>query len=319
MDNIVSLTVIDWLLSHSESIDTSPIDSFGDWKKIFDRNASAWSETLEMAVVGGFISNRVSYAFASGYESAIRHMVPKLPKEAVVAFCVTEEGGGHPKAIKSTLKKTDELIDGEKKWVLNGSKKFITCADEAELLLAAASTGTTSDGKNQIRIVLLEKKTPGIFVELMDQLPFVKEISHGRLQFKDVIVKESQIIEGDGYNEYIKPFRTIEDIHVFGAILGYLFRVASIFDWPKNIKEGFLSLITTINSLAVCNPLSKDVHIVLAGVFRQLSDLLDRTDTYWDKVDKNTRTIWERDRALLNVAGRAREKRLASAWEYYEE
>lgn len=319
MNNKVSLTVIDSLLTKSKSIDTTPLGSFDDWKKIFDKEASAWSETLEMAVVGGFISDRVSYAFVSGYESAIRHMFPKLPKEAVVAFCVTEEGGGHPKAIQSTLMKTDELSDGEKKWVLNGSKKFITCADEAELVLAAASTGTTSDGKNQIRIVLVDKKTPGISVELMDQLPFVKEISHGRLHFKDVALKESQILKGDGYNEYIKPFRTIEDIHVFGAILGYLFRVASIFDWPKNINEGLLSLITTIKSLAVCNPLSKEVHIVLAGVFRQLSDLLDRADPYWDKVDKDTRAIWERDRALLNVAGRAREKRLASAWEHYEE
>ncbi len=313
------MAVIDWLLTSGKSIDTRPLSSFGDWKKIFDRETSAWPETLEMAVVGGFISDRVSYAFVSGYESAIRRMVPKLPKEAVVAFCVTEEGGGHPKAIESTLKKTDELFDGEKKWILNGSKKFITCADEAELILAAASTAITSDGKNKIRIVLVDKKTPGISVEPMEQLPFVKEISHGRLLFKDVIVKESQILEGDGYNEYIKPFRTIEDIHVLGAILGYLFRVASIFDWPKNIKEGFLSLITTIRSLAVCDPLSKEAHIVLAGVFRELSDLLDRTDPYWDKVDKDTRAIWERDRALLNVAGRAREKRLASAWEYYEE
>lgn len=317
-NNKASLAVIDWLLKKSGSIDTSSINSFGDWKKVFDRNASEWTETLEIAVVGGFVSDRVSYAFASGYESAIRHMVPDLPRGAVVAFCVTEEGGGHPKAIESTLKETDD-VSGKKRWILNGSKKFITCANEAEMVLAAASTGISLDGKNQIRIVLVNKKTPGISVEPMEQLPFVKEISHGRLHFKDVIVMESQILEGDGYSDYIKPFRTIEDIHVFGAILGYLFRVASVFDWPNDIREGLLSMITTLRSISLCDPISKEVHIVLGGVFRGLSDLLYRADSYWDKVDKDTREGWERDRVLLSVAGRARERRLASAWEYYEE
>ena len=318
INNNAGLAVIDWLLKKSRSIDTSPINSFGDWKKIFDRDASAWPETLDMAVVGGFISDRVSYAFASGYESAIRHMVPDLPRGVIAAFCVTEEGGGHPKAIESTLKETDKVSGGEKSWILNGSKKFITCANEAEMVLAAVSTGISPDGKNQIRIVVVDKNTSGVSVEPMEQLPFVKEISHGRLHFKDVVVRESQILQGDGYDNYIKPFRTIEDIHVFGAILGYLFRVASVFDWPKDIKEGLLSLITTIRSLSICNPLSKEVHIVLSGVFRGLSDLLYRIDPHWDKVDKDTREGWERDRVLLSVAGRARERRLASAWEHYE-
>jgi hypothetical protein len=317
-NNEVGLAVIDWLLKKGGSIDTSPINSFGDWKKIFDRDASVWPKTIETAVVGGFISDRVSYAFASGYESAIRHMVPDLPKGVIAAFCVTEEGGAHPKAIESTLKETDE-VSGEKSWILNGSKKFITCANEAEMILAAASTGISPDGKNQIRIVLVDKNTPSISVEPMEQLPFVKEISHGRLHFKDVVVKGSQILDGDGYSDYIKPFRTIEDIHVFGAILGYLFRVASVFDWPKDIREGLLSMITTLRSLSLCDPLSREVHIVLGGLFRGLSELLYRADPHWDRVDKDTREGWERDRVLLSVAGRARERRLASAWEYYEE
>ena len=68
----------------------------------------------------------------------------------------------------------------------------------------------------------------------MTGLPFVPEISHGTVAFSDVPVDSGSILPGDGYSEYIKPFRTIEDLHVFAAILGFIFRIACLFRWPRD-------------------------------------------------------------------------------------
>lgn len=309
--------LLDWLLEKSSSIRREPLKGLTDWKKIFDSEIIGWSLPIDRAIIGGFVSDRVAYAFVGGYESALRLLVPELPMDKLAAICVTEEGGAHPRAIKSRLDDTSEKVDGEVAWVLNGEKKFITCAEEAQLFIVVASTGIDESGKNRLRLVIIDRETPGTTIVPMETLPFVPEISHGRLQFRDVVVKKSRALTGDGYINYIKPFRTIEDIHVFGAILGHLFRIASLFDWPYEIREELLSLLVTIRTLASLDPLGMDVHIALGGLFSQMSHLLDTMEPFWDLVDKETTDLWQRDRALMDIAGKARALRLSTAWKHY--
>ena len=263
-------------------------------------------------MIGGFIADRTAYAFAAGYESALRRLVPGLPARAIVSFCVTEEKGGHPSSVRSTLRRAED--GGARPWTLNGAKKFITMAEEAELLVVAASVGTSPDGKNMIRMALLRKDDPGVAIRSMTGLPFVPEISHGTMTFSDVRLGEDDILPGDGYRDYIRPFRTIEDLHVFAAIAGFLVRVACVYGWPADVIERTASLIACTRALAQEDPSSPATHIAVGGLHAQFAALLEGASPHWGLVDEKTRACWERDRALLRVAENARAKRLETAW-----
>jgi len=312
------LAIIDWILKQGKRIDESSFPLFNDWKKeVYFRKVPSWSDPADIAIAGGFLADRVSYAFAAGYHASLRRLIPSLPSDAITAFCVTEEGGGHPRAIRTKMEFIRSHGDGSSLYKINGTKKFITCANEAELLVVAASIGFDADNKNQIRMVLLHKETPGITVIPMKELHFVPEISHGILRLENVAVRESDLLPGDGYTEYIKPFRTIEDIHVSAAILGYLFRIACLFGWPREARENILCLMVAIRSLAVNDPGAPEVHIAFGGVSSQISDLIQAIAPLWENVETETRKAWDRDKELLNVAGFAREKRLQTAWSFY--
>jgi acyl-CoA dehydrogenase len=306
------MNILTWLISKINGIDPSELRTLAEWKTRFDAATDGWDDPADRAVIGGFIADRTAYAFAAGYESALRRLVPALPARAIVSFCVTEEKGGHPSSVKSTLRRTDD--GAARPWVLNGGKKFITMACEAELLLVAASAGASPDGRNMIRMALVRRQEPGIAIQVMSGLPFVPEISHGTMTFTDVRLGDGDILPGDGYRDYIRPFRTVEDLHVFAAVAGFLFRVACLSEWPRAVIEQTASLIACTRALAAEDPSSPATHIALGGLHAQFSALLESTAPLWGRADEKTRICWERDRALLRVAESARVKRLDTAW-----
>jgi len=310
-----SHAILDWLLSRQDRIETTELASVADWKSRFDAETSGWDAPIDRAVIGGFLADRAAYAFAAGYETALRRLHPALPECAVVSFCVTEDKGGHPSSIKTALSRAER--SHEQGWLLRGSKKFITMANESELLMVAASTGTSSDGKNMIRMVLVDRNAPGIEIVPMAGLPFVPEISHGTVAFHNVSVSDGDVLPGDGYRDYIRPFRTIEDLHVFAAIAGFIFRTACIHRWPRPVQEQIASLVTCNRALALDDPSAPAVHIALGGLRAHMASFLESISSCWETVDEKTRAGWERDQALLRVAENARIKRLETAWSKY--
>ena len=44
--------------------------------------------------------------------------------------------------------------------------------------------------------------------------PFAPEIPHARITLANVTVRDEDVLPGDGYARYLKPFRTIEDTFV---------------------------------------------------------------------------------------------------------
>src|SRR5262245_25603109 len=97
-------------------------------------------------------------------------------------------------------------------------------ASAAQSLLVVASTGNV-DGKNRLRVVRVPANAAGVRIEPA-VAPFVPEIAHARVTLDGVRVSAGDLLPGDGYDDYLKPFRTIEDLHVHGALLGYLIGVA---------------------------------------------------------------------------------------------
>jgi hypothetical protein len=255
---------------------------------------------FDRAAVTASTADRVAGAFVAGYQAALRQLVPELPIDRVVCLCATEEGGAHPRAIRTELR--GERISGRKQWVTGGPQ-----ADE---LLVVVSVGVDEAGRNRLRVVRIDAHAPGVSLEPMAPTSFVPEIPHSAVRFEDAPI--SAVLPGDGYDEYLKPFRTIEDAHVFGAVLAWVLGVARRSGWPREACERIVAALVVLREVAQAAPSAPETHIALAGALELGRTVIDVDQ--WSRVDEETRALWQRDSALLSVAGKARSQRAQSAW-----
>ncbi len=135
--------------------------------------------SIDQAILGGFSADRVGFAFASGYQAALRALVPDLPHDKVASLCVTERGGGHPRAIETRLE-PDPSAGGS--YRLTGKKRWATLSGEAGILLVAASTGVDETGKNLLRLVRVDSAAPGVRRQPMPEPPFTPELGHDEVE-----------------------------------------------------------------------------------------------------------------------------------------
>lgn len=287
--------------------DVAPIESLREWR-VRDREAAARARTtIDRAILAGLAADRVGYAFASGYEAALHALVPALARDVVASFCASEEGGAHPRAIATTLRREGEA------WILHGAKRWATLAPAADVLLVVASEGV-ADGRNRLRVVRLDAGRAGITIAAQPAAPFVPEIPHGTITLRRVVASDAELLAGDGYEGYLKPFRTIEDLHVYAALLAFLVRVARAQAWPRDFVEEGLALLAALRGLACEDGSAAAVHVALGGVLGLGRSLVDRAGGLWSGTDGDGKQRWERDRALFAVAERARAARLERAW-----
>jgi acyl-CoA dehydrogenase len=247
--------------------------------------------TIDRALVGGALADRMGFAFAGGYSEALRALVPGL--DGITALCATEEGGNQPRAIKTTL--VGNAVTGKKKWA--------TAASDASALLVVASIGE-QDGKNRLRVVRVPANARGVTLR-MTSAPFVPEIPHAEVELDGAI---GDVLPGDGYDDYLKPFRTVEDLHVHAALAGYLAGVARRYHFAV---EPALALAAATRGLADADVKAPATHLALAGLIEEAARVVAAIEAAWP--DGEERQRWQRDRALLQVAGKARAARLERA------
>jgi hypothetical protein len=253
--------------------------------------------TAWRAVIGGARADRVGYAFAIGYQAAIE----ALAGEGSAALCVTEESGNHPRAIRT------RLVDGR----VTGKKQWATLADHAAHLLVVATEGEDAAGRPRLRVVRVRADAPGLALE-MSAASFVPEIAHARVTLEGVA---GEVLPGDGYADYVKPFRTIEDIHVHAALAGYLIGAARQRGFAHGIVERLAMVAAALAALGAADPKSPATHVALGGAIATTGAIVGEIEAAWAAAPDEEWTRWQRDRAILQVAGRARGERLARAWQ----
>lgn len=280
----------------------APADSIADWWTTNQEVAAQFEVTVDVAAAGGFAAGTVAHAFGAGYNAALCALIPDLAGH-LAAMCVTEAGGGHPRAIQTTLENG----------VVNGTKTFVTMGSSAQELLVVAKAGTSGDGRPVLKLVRVDAAQEGVTVTDRPPLPIVPELPHSEVTLENVQVAE--VYDGDGYLQYVKPFRTVEDIHVSAATVGWMIRVARESPWPQDVIESLLASFAALRSLGQADASSPAIHIALAGVMAQMTDGLAKLDALWNTADLETAAMWSRDKAILQVANRVRAARLETAWE----
>jgi hypothetical protein len=129
-------------------------------------------------------------------------------------------------------------------------------------------------------------------------------------------VAADALLPHDGYEAYVKPFRTIEDLHVTLAVLAYLLREARARRWPAAFAEQVVALLGLLLHLAAEDPGAPLTHIALAGALHDAHRLYAQATAMWDTAGDDLSALrWRRDTALFGVASQAREQRAARAWE----
>src|SRR6185295_153430 len=79
------------------------VDELRAWWDATAALRATWTEPVDRAFAGGACADRLGFAFAGGYAEALRALVPELPPGSITALCATEEGGAHPRAIRTRL------------------------------------------------------------------------------------------------------------------------------------------------------------------------------------------------------------------------
>lgn len=286
---------------------TAPAPAAVDIEAVWARHravAARFTRPVDVALAGGFGADRLGFAFLSGYQEALRALVPDLPADELVAVCATEEGGAHPSAIRTVL---TEHAEG---WSVTGAKSFTTLGVLARRLLVIGSIGQR-DGRNRLRAALVDARVPQVVLTDRPELPFAPEIPHATVTFTGA---PARLLPGDGYADYLKPFRTLEDAHVLAAVLGWLLRVARESAWPESVVQRLLAGVAVVRGLDLAHPGSPGVHIAFGGAYELFDALLAELEPLWERADPQVRARWERDRPLLATAGRVRAQRLVAAW-----
>lgn len=278
---------------------------------------------VERALWGGFHADRLGYAFVGGYSAALARLFdhaarmqggtpsrpfPEKPLAARVCLCATEADGGHPRSIKTRLDKRGGAL------VVNGEKTFATLATVSDELLVVASRGIEADGRNRLRIVRVKPNAAGLTITPRDPLPFAPEIPHAVVKLVDVTVENEDVLPGDGYDHWLKPFRTIEDTHVLAATIGYLQGAARAYGFSRDVSAELVSLALALIDVGARDPAAPLTHVVLAGLFGSARRLIGDLDGDWAKAEAEERARWQRDLPLLMVADSVRGLRTDAAW-----
>jgi acyl-CoA dehydrogenase len=232
-------------------------------------------------------------AFACAYDSATRQLMGELG--GWTSLAVTEEGGNHPRAIHT------RLDEGR----LIGTKRFVTNASQADRILVAARTGLRSDGRPNLVLAVVDVNADGVRLVPMPPLPFIPEIDHAVVHFSGAAVV--QVLPGDGWTDWVRPFRTVEDTFVMGAVAVFLLATARRKGWDATIGARATALVAGLESLTHQPHSEPSTHLALAGYIHQLRALVADLPS----VPCST---WTRDLPLMTIADKARTARLAKAW-----
>lgn len=299
------LTVLDVLAQNGNEPTWKSLTQVWD---AYAQERAVGSSPFAAAVRVASRADRLGQAFAVGYPAALEHLLPGVTLPA--ALCVTEAGGNRPSAIMTRLERAGSGFQ------LDGRKTFVTFGTLARTLIIAARTGETPDRRPQLVVVKVPADREGITIEQLPEMRFVPEIPHAAVSLRGVVVDDGERLPGDGYLGCVKPFRTVEDIHVIGACIGYLMGVVRRVSQNAALMAELAALLAALDRLRVEPPLDPHVHVALQGVYARLEDADQQgaLARLWRTAPEEEGARWARDRVLLRVASEARAARFDRAW-----
>jgi len=253
---------------------------------------------FELAVAGGRRMATPGLAFLVGYQAALRMLWPSAPP-SLGALCATEQRSLRPADMQTRL---SDLR-------LSGRKDFVTAGDAADWLLIAARSEEPGE-KPRLSLAVVYPGEPGVRVEKLPALPLMPDISHGRLHLDGALC---ELLAGDGWDAYVKPFRSLEDVYVLSAMTAWLYGVGQDSGWSQPLLLRLLALLAGCAEASRQPPNNPAGHVLLGGLFAQFDALKNEIDQALAEGNPEWAQMWQRDQSVMQLAAAARAKRLAKA------
>jgi len=253
---------------------------------------------FELAVLGGRMMATPGLAFLVGYQAALRMLWPSAPP-SLGALCATEQRSLRPADMQTRLKDLR----------LSGHKDFVTAGDAADWLLIAARSEEPGQTP-RLSLAVVYPGEPGVRVEKLPPIALMPDVSHGRLELEQA---SCELLAGDGWDAYVKPFRTLEDIYVLSAMTAWLYGIGQDHAWPQTLQLRLLALLAGCAEVSRQAPHHPPGHVLLGGLFAQFDGLKVEIEQAFTESAPAWLPMWQRDRQVMDLAAGARAKRLAKA------
>lgn len=260
----------------------------------------AGAEPFLLACLGGHRAATPGLAFLAGYQAALRALWPEAPG-GLGALCATEGRSLRPAELQT------RFVDG----LVSGRKGFVTAADAADWLLVAAREEEDGEAP-RLAMLHLSATGSGVQLEQGPSLALMPEVPHARLLLQDA---PAERLPGDGWDAYVKPFRSLEDLYVHSALIAWLLASAQRSDWPRPLQLRLLALLASAAEVTRQSPVSAVTHLLLAGLFEQFDALRPELEAALAAGPAQIDQLWQRDRGILELARAARAARLDKAWQ----
>lgn len=261
-------------------------------------NGAPSTDAFSQAVYGGRLATTPGLAFLAGYQAALRALWPDAPP-GLGALCTTERRKLRPADM------TTRCENGQ----LSGSKDFVTTGDAAQWLLVSAREEGAGESP-RLGLFVIESTGVGVSLVAGPDLPIVPDIAHGRLSLEQAAGRR---LPGDGWSEYVKPFRTHEDLHVLAALTAWLYGIALPEQWPRPLALRLLGVLAAAAEVARQPANEPATHLLLAALLEQFAALQPEVDRALMESQGSWNAMWKRDRAVLGIARDAQTRRLEQA------
>jgi acyl-CoA dehydrogenase len=289
------------------------IESLSAWLPVWRSTCARFGSygPYVSAIAAALQADRMAWAFFSGYQGALQAAFPilHLSGEGEIASLGANESGARLTEIGTTLSSTNgELrLNGQKSWVIAG-------AEDMTLYVLARLDGGPARGPGSLGIVRIPRSSMGVEMGTPRPQSVVPELPHSGVAFMDVLVCHDQLVSGDGYADYAKPFRLREDVSVTGCTLAFLLSKGHLLGWPTHWRQRCIAVIVTLGECAAMPPNEPTTELLTAGALALGSDNIQEAEAHWAEHATPDLERWNRDKPILALGKEARRQRVQNAW-----
>ena len=94
----------------------------------------------------------------------------------------------------------------------------------------------------------------------MPATPFVPDVAHATVTLARVTIAPEARLAGDGWSDYVKPFRTLEDLHVQAAITAWLVGALRRAKGPHALTEQLVAHALTLRTRTIVRHRAAPAH-----------------------------------------------------------
>jgi acyl-CoA dehydrogenase len=169
-----------------------------------------------------------------------RYMKPTVSGDKICAMAITEPGAGSDAASITTT-----AVRRGNRWIINGSKHFISDGDIADYIIVMAVTDPEKRARGGITLFLVDRDTPGFSVNRVQPMMGHRGYGHAELSFEECSIPEENVLGevGGGFRLIMNTVAGIRLCHIGARSVGLATRILSMCVDYANERRQFGSKI----------------------------------------------------------------------------